>query len=267
MKTLFYFAVILALIAPAIAEKSAVVNPTSSQSTTMVRRVNVPYLGVAPPVDLFTPAIFWFGSVDNSNNYADVRAYYYDAYIQFVVHIIDRRLWYDTSPTAPEMPDWDSISLYLNLDLNLDDAPSPKAYRFEVQLYNDFKAQYKGNNSGWTPASIPITSYSEWRGLAGPNSNTDEEGWVAYFQIPFTSLGLSASPAQGTFWSLGLVMHDRDDAAGLIKSDKRWPESINPIIPSTWGELRFGLPSYSTPMVIPEDLGNNPPGIERSNRG
>jgi hypothetical protein len=33
-------------------------------------------------------------------------------------------------------------------------------------------------------------------------------------RMPFISLGLSIS-TEGTIWKLGIVMHDRDDAAGI----------------------------------------------------
>jgi hypothetical protein len=220
----------------------------SNQSTTSNRRVNVPYLSNVA----FTPAVFWFGSVDTSNNYTDVRTYYYNSYIEFVVHVIDRRLWYDTSPAAADISEWDAISLYLNLDGNNGDVPGSNAYHFEIQLYNDYKAYYRGNGSQWNTASTQITASTEWRGMGGPNSNSDNEGWVTYFQIPFTSLGLSGPPAQGTIWGLGIVMHDRDDAAGTIKSHKYWPETIIPNSPSTWGQLRFGLPDYTPPIAVPE---------------
>jgi hypothetical protein len=252
IKSLYKYALILTIVSSLMAVEPANLNPAIAQSSTSTPRVNVPYLGVAPEyVTSFTPAIFWFGSVDASSNYADVRAYYYDGYIKFVVHMIDRSLWYDTSPTAAEIKDWDTISLFLNLDGNIENVPSLNAYRFEIQLYNDFKTQSRGNNSGWSATSIPITSYTEWRGV-WPNSDSDNEGWVAYFQIPFTSLGLSNPPAQGTIWGLGVVMHDRDDAMGTIKGDKRWPETMNPNIPSTWGQLRFGLPGYHFTLAIPE---------------
>jgi hypothetical protein len=247
------YAGILTLIFLITAGTPANINPASVQTPAITRRVNVPYLGVSPEyVTSFTPAIFWFGSVDTSNNYADVRTYYYDDYLKFVVHIIDRSLWYDTSPTAAELPDWDSVSLYINLDQNSMSVPGPNAHRFEIELSNDFKAQYAGNNSGWTTTSLPITSYTEWRGVY-PNTVSDNEGWVAYFEIPFTSLGLSTTPAQGTIWNLGVVMHDRDDAAGTIKIEKHWPESMNPLTPSSWGQLRFGVPGYDPGSVTPNN--------------
>ena len=46
------------------------------QSLSCYPRVNVPELTGVP----FTPAIFWFGKVDQTNNYADVRVWYYDPY-------------------------------------------------------------------------------------------------------------------------------------------------------------------------------------------
>ena len=68
------------------------------QSLSPTPRVNVPELSGVP----FTPAIFWFGKVDQTNNYADVRVWYYDTnYIKIVLHVIDRQLWYDTNQDPP----------------------------------------------------------------------------------------------------------------------------------------------------------------------
>lgn len=72
--------------------------------------VNVPYLGAAPPVNQFTPAVFWFGKVEPTTNSSDVRVYYYDNYIGVIVNIIDRGLKYPTSPTAQNITQYDSVS-------------------------------------------------------------------------------------------------------------------------------------------------------------
>jgi hypothetical protein len=42
-------------------------------------------------------------------------------------------------------------------------------------------------------------------------------------------------------------MHDRDDAAGAPIEDKHWPEGVNFLQPSTWGQLAFGLPTFQAP--------------------
>ena len=208
------------------------------QSAADYRRVNVPELTGDP----FTPAIFWFGKVDQTNNYTDVRVWYYDPdYIEIVLHIIDRQLWYDPTPTVSELSKWDSVSIYLNLDGNIGSSPGTNSYLFELQLFNNLQASYRGNGSSWMPAEIPITSYTEWRGASGSNSGSDSEGWVAYYKIPFSSLGLTAAPSQGTVWGLGITLHDRDNLDDSIFQETNWPETIAPNVPSTWGQLSFGF--------------------------
>jgi hypothetical protein len=213
-------------------------------------RVNIPELTDVP----FTPAIFWFGKVDQTNNYADVRVWYYDPdYIKIVLHIIDRRLWYDPTQTVPQLTEWDAVSIYLNLDGNIGPSPGTNSYLFELQLGNNLQASYRGNGSIWMPAAIPITSYTEWRGASGPNSDSDSEGWVAYYQIPFSSLDLSAAPSWGTIWGLGITLHDRDTLDGSIFHETYWPETMAPNVPSTWGQLSFGWANYISPRAIPID--------------
>jgi hypothetical protein len=238
----------LALQALAMIVSQPSTNDVAAQAATSDRRVHVPNL---LEVD-FTPAIFWMSDVNSMSNYSDVRLYYFEGYyLGIVVHTIDRLLWYDTTPSAPEIPAWDSVSVYLDLDGNVGSVPDSDSYRFDTQLYNNIQAYYRGNGSDWISASIPITSYTGWRGTAGPNSTSDNEGWVAYFEIPFTSLGLAGTPPQGTQWGLGLVLHDRDDAAGAIREDTTWPEAMNTNSPSTWGQLSFGPAIFTPPQAGP----------------
>ena len=102
--------------------------PLIKQDGSLTRRLNMPNLEPQPPDDpvpqLFSPAIAWFGEVTPFNNYADVRVWYYDEYIKIFVNIIDRRLWYDTSPTATTLDLWDAVSIYLNQDGNSGQTPS-----------------------------------------------------------------------------------------------------------------------------------------------
>jgi hypothetical protein len=229
--------------------------PISESSSSIIRRVNAPYLGTSPAaVTSFTPAIFWFGRVTPTDNYADNRVYYYDDYLKVVVHIIDRRLWEDNTRNVSDIPRWDAISLYLNRDGNAGDSPSPDSYRFDLEL-NNLQGTYKGNGSDWIRASVPISTTTVWRGDLGPNSNQDDKGWIAYFEIPFSSLGLSTKPATGTVWGFGVAMHDRDDANGSTFQDTVWPESMNPSAPATWGQIHFGVyentlsPALSTRVI------------------
>ena len=214
-----------------------VISATTAPPT---RRVNVPYLGASPEnVTSFTPAIFWFGQVDPTSNYADVRVYYYDNYVKIVVHIIDRQLWQDNSDNPANLSQWDGISLYLNKDGNTGSSPGLNSYRFELELSN-LQVSYRGNGSGWTKTTLPFTTSTDWRGDQGPNSGVDAKGWIAYFEIPFSSLGLSSKPATDTLWGFAAVMHDRDNASGSELHDTVWPEVMNPTIPSSWGQMHFG---------------------------
>jgi hypothetical protein len=48
---------------------------------------------------------------------------------------------------------------------------------------------------------------------------------------------------------MGLVLHDRDDAGGPPLADQVWPAALAPQQPATWGQLRFGMPTYSPPPL------------------
>src|SRR5512145_200332 len=61
-------------------------------------RANAPYFG--DDVRFAESAVFWFGRVTPAENYADVRLGYTDSALWVHVNIIDRRLWYDTGPSA-----------------------------------------------------------------------------------------------------------------------------------------------------------------------
>jgi hypothetical protein len=222
----------------------------SSQDPPPTRRVNVPTWSVG------APAIFWFGEVNATSNYADVRLVYTEEYVEVFVHIIDRLLWKDLEPTTPTLTDWDAVTLYLDLDGNSGQVPDANAYRFVTQLNgwepNDlYQAGYRGNGSTWVEAPGLFTARSEWRGN-GFNDEIDDKGWEAYLTVHFASLGLDGPPADGTTWGLSVVVHDRDDAAGTTIPDQFWPEIMEPNIPDTWGQMVFGIPSYHPPAAIPQ---------------
>ena len=232
--------------------------------STPARRVNIPYLGTyPPPPDTFTPAIFWFGKVDSTSNYADVRVWYYDDYFKVNFHIIDRRLWYNPAPSPSDLTNWDAVSLYIKLDGNVGDVPTPNTYQFDAQI-NDFEtprtswqAVYRGNGSGWTPSSISFTTESGYRWesetVGGVNNDQNNRGWEMNYIVPFASLGLPAKPAANTIWGLGLVLHDRDDQSGTPVPDQTWPETMQANQPSTWGQMHFGVPEYNPPTSIPAE--------------
>jgi len=228
--------------------------PSSLQAEPLgrVRRVNVPYLGPSPPAADFVPAIFWFGDVGMTNNYADVRVWYYDGYLKFVLHIPDRVLWNDQQPSSLTLTDWDAVSVYLDLSGNTGESPTEDSYTFVGQLGNtgaaNSKAAFKGTGSGWALATTAFTASNTWRGNY-PNDDVWDVGWQATFEIPFSSLGFSSPPTSGTTWGLGVVVHDRDDQAGTPIADQFWPETFDGLRPATWGQLRFGRPVYTPPTA------------------
>ena len=226
------------------------------QAQEPVRRINAPYFSGNVPSE--QAAIFWFGDVYNSSNYADVRVGYNDNELKLTFHIVDRRLWYDKSPTIDTLTEWDAATLYLHLKGNNGAKPTPDTYRFVGQLVHwqarhNYQVAYQGDGSNWLPASIPFTTTSNWRG-DGPLNDIDDKGWWLKFQIPFTSLGLSGPPPPGTEWGLALAVHDRDDAANTPIPDQTWPEIIDPLQPKTWSELVFSQPSYHQPQATPDQV-------------
>ncbi len=211
------------------------------------RRVNVPYLQELP----FEPAIFWFGSVNPINNNADVRMWYYDEYLIIVVHIIDRLHWEDPTRDISDLTSWDAVSLYFDLDGNYGNTPSKNTFRLDAQL-GGLQASYRGDGTNWNITTFPFTVSTTWRGDQGPNSGVDGKGWQIDFTIPFSSFGLSSHPLEGTIWGLGVIMHDRDDAQGVVIDHKTWPEAMNEYIPGSWGQLSFGKATYTPPTSNPE---------------
>jgi len=219
-----------------------------------VPRVNVPYFH--DQVRFAETAIFWFGQVNQSSNYADVRVGYTDHELYFRMAAFDRRLWYDTSPLPADLENWDAATLFLQLDQDSEPDRSQSAYQFVSQLNwwearDPYKAIYRGDGAHWEPVSLPITTTTSWRGNA-LDDDIDDRGWVSVYEIPFSSLGLSGPPGQGTIWRLGFVLHDRDSASGPPNPNQMWPQQFASASPQrTWGELSFGEPGYTPPAVPP----------------
>ncbi|MFC1997195.1 DNRLRE domain-containing protein [Chloroflexota bacterium] len=241
-------------------------HPIMAEISTPLRRVNVPYLGTYPS-ESFEPTIFWFGEVTPSNNYVDVRVYYYDGYLKLVVHIIDRLLWYDRTATTDDLADWDAVSVYLDLDGKNGGAPSENSFRFISQLNwfeddSEWQAAYRGDGNDWSLDPIAFTTSSAWRGQE-LNSEKWDSGWHTSFIIPFTSLGLSSKPPDGANWGLSIAVHDRDglDIIGSSIPDQVWPESMEPDIPASWGKMVFGLPTYQRPLALAKNTINIRQGL------
>lgn len=195
-------------------------------------------------------AVFWFGQVDPTNNYTDVRVGYNNAGLVIRTGTFDRRLWYDESPSAADLTAWDAATLYLTPLSSSGSVPGASHYRFDAQFSGDggaqYQAAYRGNGSGWAPASVGFAARPGWRGDR-VNDNTDDRGWAMEFTVPFSSLGLGGRPADGTIWGIALVIHDRDSASGSSITPQVWPPDFSASAPATWGKLRFGLPGYGAP--------------------
>ena len=240
-----------------VAATSTTYLPSISKSFQVVpvRRANAPYFNDSLSVTAShfpEMAIFWFGKVSQSENYADVRVGYNNISLYVYVSAFDRSVWYDTTPSIGDLTAWDSATLYLNLTGKTGSVPSTSAYKFDAaqswfEPRVNYQAAYQGNGSGWGSAVIPFTTVPGYRGSY--NDNADDRGWAMTYQIPFASLGLSGPPAQGTVWGMAVGMHDRDNAAGSPAiADKTWPEAnVDALRPVTWGQLGFGLPTYAPP--------------------
>lgn len=235
-------------------------NPLAGQRT-----VNAPYFsdlvvnqpcpgGPTPPwcIQRFSEmAVTWFGKITPNDNYVDVRVAYNDTELIVYLALIDRYIWFDTSPAANDLLDWDSVSLYLNQSGNSGVAPTTSAYRFDVQysggLNTAYQAAYRGNGAGWASAGLPFSTFTTDRWESGPPNGGTSKGWAAHVRIPFSSLGLAGRPADGTVWGMGVKNRDRDTQSGSTLAEKVWPESLDNQAPGSWARLRFGLPGYSAP--------------------
>ena len=102
-------------------------------------------------------------------------------------------------------------------------------------------------------SALTFTTTTQWRG-SGPNDDIDDQGWRIDYEIPFASLGLSGPPANGTKWGLGVVLHNRDYLQFPPSPDETWPENLSANVPSTWGQLNFGWPTYTTPNATTSGL-------------
>ena len=213
-------------------------------------KINVPVFPGTVPMSQM--AVFWFGKVTPDDNYIDVRAGYNSDGLNFHIAVFDRRLWCSHNPSESNLSQNDSIELFLNTGTAATGSLSSTAYRITGQLgswdCDEHWTVYQGSSAGWKTIPFSFTGSTVWRGNA-PNDNSDDRGWSADYQIPFSSLGLNSAPASGAVWKLGLVVHDRNDSAGTLLSQKQWPDNFSSSKPSTWGDMSFGLPTYTAPAV------------------
>jgi hypothetical protein len=217
-------------------------------------RINAPYFSGVINYDEM--AIAWFGKVTSTQNYADIRVGYNNTELYVDLAIFDRYLSFTDSPTRDDLTHWDAASLYLNSNGNQGETAGQGSFLFVAQLNwagarQDYQAAYRGTGSSWGVANLPFTTETAWRG-EGPNDpSIDDRGWITKFHIPFSSLGVSNPPADGTTWGMSIVLHDRESDSNLNIANQSWPPSADENRPSTWGQLRFGMPIYQPPASSP----------------
>ena len=216
-------------------------------------RIHAPFF--PDQVEFVETAVFWFGEVTPELNYVDGRVAYTTEDLFLHLVIFDRRLWYDKTPAQSDLDSWDAVSVHLDLDGPASVVPGKRAYRFIGQLRwweesAAYQAAYQGDGQGWQPTQAAFSTEANWRGQ-GPNNDEDDRGWWLHFRIPFSSLGLSSAPPEGSQWGLAVVLHDRDQLNRDPIADQSWPVAVDSGRPLTWGRLSFGLPGYHPPRSSP----------------
>jgi hypothetical protein len=236
------------------AEKNYSLTPPPSA---VGRTVNAPYFNTANILDeKFTEmAIFWFGQVTSNLSTTDVRVAYNDTELVIYTTTYDRIISYNpTSTVGADLTQWDTAALAIQTDSGSNSQPGTNAYRFlvEVRQYEGannpkYQATFRGNGSAWAAQAVPFTNLTGYMG-SGPGDALEDKGWAATFHIPYTSLGVS-KPADGTLWRMQLEIYNRNSQAGPPLGSQGWPETASANTPTTWGNLRFGLPQYTPPAV------------------
>jgi len=215
-------------------------------------RIHIPQFG--GEVAWEETSVFWFGAVTPDTNSVDARVGYTDEALVVRLSIYDRLLWYDTSPSAADLAEWDAATLYLDLNAEADSVPGGGTYRLVGQLSwwedrGSYQATYYGSDGAWQPGDLGATSEAVYRGDDAPNSGGEARGWVLTWRIPFSGLGLSSHPAGGAQWGLGIAVHDRDAASEEAYPEAVWPHGMDPADPRTWGTLSFGLSADASPTA------------------
>jgi hypothetical protein len=229
--------------------------------------VNIPHFST--DVTWAETAIFWFGENKQgvpSQNYTDVRVAYTDEALRVRTTVVDYYLWYNTTPSASDdLTVYDAVAIYLDTDFDRAATPQTDDYTFLVGAHhwpNENATQYhrqaRGTGTDWdTTWSDDWTDYEalQWWCNPGPNSNECgiDFGWTTIFTIPWGTVGVAGPPPEGTLWSLGVQLYDRDDNPpnGEV-APEHWPETFDEDSPVTWGELHFGYANYQPTTAAPE---------------
>lgn len=208
-------------------------------------RLNIPRFGGAIPAN--ESSVIWFGQVTPTLNYVDARVGYNDEELFVYTAVVDRHLWYPKNPSPAEFDRWDSVSVYLNFGKG--------AYRLDAVLApeepgidrSDYQAAHRLEQDGWQKVDLGYRTKTGWRGTSLNSENGKEMGWLAYYHIPFSGLGLSGPPDKGQVWRFAVEVNDRDDPSGTPIPAQSWPPDMNRRDASRWAELNFGMPGSSTP--------------------
>ncbi|MCP4357564.1 MAG: DNRLRE domain-containing protein [Chloroflexi bacterium] len=225
------------------------------------RRVNIPQRS---DTIWEQSAIFWFGVNEphgaNGRNYTDVRLLYTDTKLHIRFTVVDYHLWFDRSANADtDLTKYDAIAVYLDTSNNNGSQPQTDDYMFlhgarQFEDRANYRRQAHGTGSGWdTNWNGTWTNWGtiSWGSGPGANDNSDLDfGWTGGFSIPWSSLGLSGPPPEGTVWGLGVQLYDRDDGTNSgILTPEFWPETFDANKPNTWAELHFGTADYQPPTL------------------
>jgi hypothetical protein len=202
-----------------------------------------------PTVDnLDQASVFWFGSISPETNATDVRVGYTPSELIIYLATFDRRLWFDATPDAASLDQWDAATLYMTA------SDDPDAPRLRVVTQMNFaraaaeaRRIERWTGSGWTPTELTLTTLSGWRGER-LNQDLDARGWAQTFRIPFAALGLPAAPT-GARLRFALTVHDRDGLEGPVRTPSVWPVAMQPSDPGTWATLTIGAPGRQAPAI------------------
>lgn len=230
-------------------------HPTPTAIPTMPAASGRPVIHVLPLPDRDTldhAGIFWFGTLSPASNFVDVRVGYTAQELVVYLAIFDRRLWYDESPTQATLTDWDAATLFLSTP----GLAGTEGVRWRIDAQMNFDGppansrrirRWSGN--AWIDAPLTLETTSGWRGEQ-LNRDVDGRGWAQAFRIPFASLAMPDSPV-GAILRMGLVVYDRDSAAGPPNAAESWPNGLDGSNLQSWAFLRIGAPGWQPPSAPP----------------